>query len=104
MNNVEVIVELNGLTMKSIKDVHRELARQAELPFYGENLDALNDALTGMVSRPLMIRWIHADESYKRFPEEMMAFEKLVEHVIEEEKSMNSTWPEIRYERLGGSL
>ncbi|MEF2278673.1 barstar family protein [Deinococcus sp. YIM 134068] len=93
------MIELNGYDLWSIQDVHREFARQADLPpFYGANLSALWDALTGMVERPLTIRWLNADESFRRFPQEMAAFEQVIEAVRQEDP-----WPELIYERVGGS-
>lgn len=93
------MIELNGHDLQSIKDVHREFARQADLPsFYGANLSALWDALTGMVEGPLTIRWVNADESFKRFPQELVAFEQVIEAARQEDP-----WLELVYERVGGS-
>lgn len=98
-----MVVELNGLELHTIQDAHREFARQTDLPtWYGCNLDALYDALTGMVERPLTIRWTNADESTRRFPEDMEAFEKVIEDIRLEEQSQASSWPPLIYQRFGG--
>ena len=53
--------------------------------WYGKNLDALWDVLTGMVERPLKITWINSEESKKRLPR----YEKIIsllQEVEEEDK------------------
>jgi ribonuclease inhibitor len=52
------IVVLEGKDLKSKLKVHQLLKDKLELPdYYGENLDALWDCLTGWVSLPLRIVW-----------------------------------------------
>ncbi len=41
---MEVI--LNGNKITSVDELHNELARQLEIPYYGRNLDALYDILS----------------------------------------------------------
>lgn len=51
---------LDGNKINSEDDFHLEISNQLKLPsWYGRNLDALWDVLTGMVGRPLDIEWIN---------------------------------------------
>lgn len=52
-------VELDFSSCKYIGSVHREIKEKLNLPeWYGENLDALWDALVGIVKTPINIRII----------------------------------------------
>ena len=49
---------LEGTKIKSIEDFHRLVKDVLNLPdYYGENLDALWDCLTGWVDLPLTLVW-----------------------------------------------
>lgn len=53
---MEVI--LKGDEIKSVSDFHAKIKELLELPeYYGENLDALWDCLTGWVETPLTLIW-----------------------------------------------
>ncbi len=53
-------VILDGRTLQSRAEVHRQLAAQLELPeWYGANLDALHDCLTGPLPQPVTIRLLY---------------------------------------------
>ncbi|MEC1552869.1 barstar family protein [Bacillus haynesii] len=57
-------VILYGEKITSVSDLHKELKEQLELPdYYGENLDALWDCLTGWVDMPLLIEWKNVEKS-----------------------------------------
>ena len=57
-------VTLKGEKIRSVSDLHKELKEQLELPdYYGENLDALWDCLTGWVGMPLLIEWKNVEKS-----------------------------------------
>ena len=61
---------IDGSEIMSEEDFHGVVAKGLDLPaWYGRNLDALWDALTGMVGRPLKITWLHAAESKERLPQ-----------------------------------
>ena len=48
----------DSLHVKSIGELHRELARSLDFPaHYGMNLDALYDCLSGEIALPLRIIW-----------------------------------------------
>lgn len=52
-------VELDFSSCKYIGSVHREIKEKLDLPeWYGENLDALWDALVGIVKTPINIKII----------------------------------------------
>ncbi len=51
-------VILEGKEMISVENVHKILKDKLELPeYYGENLNALWDCLTGWISLPIKITW-----------------------------------------------
>ena len=61
---MEIIID--GLKIKSEDDFHHIIAKEMSLPdWYGKNLDALWDVLTGMAIRPLKITWINSKQSEK---------------------------------------
>lgn len=82
---------LDGSIIASEEDLHTTIAKALDLPsWYGKNIDALWDALTGMVGRPLKITWINADQSKRRLPR----FEKyvsLLQAVYEQDRQLKRT-------------
>ncbi|REG22177.1 barstar family protein [Roseateles depolymerans] len=79
---------IDGSIIESEEDLHNAIADGLNLPsWYGKNIDALWDALTGMVGRPLKITWINADQSKRRLPR----FEKylsLLQEVAEQDRQL----------------
>jgi len=72
----------------SEEDFHTAIAEGLDLPsWYGRNLDALWDALTGMVGRPLKITWIHAEQSKARLPR-YEKFISLLQEVAEQDRQL----------------
>lgn len=82
---------IDGSIIASEEDLHTAIAKALDLPsWYGKNIDALWDALTGMVGRPLKITWINADQSKRRLPR----FEKyvsLLQAVAEQDRQLKRT-------------
>jgi len=63
-------VILDGGKIDNLEQLHAALKEALELPdYYGNNLDALWDCLTGWVGMPLTIRWLHYHESEKKLGE-----------------------------------
>ncbi|PUA38057.1 barnase inhibitor [Paenibacillus elgii] len=61
---------LDGREIDNVGQLHAVLKEALELPeYYGNNLDALWDCLTGWVEMPLTIRWLHFQESEKKLGE-----------------------------------
>ncbi|MBS4746521.1 MULTISPECIES: barstar family protein [Bacillus] len=57
-------VQLNGAMCRSQEELHEQLKTVLQLPdHYGKNLDALWDCLTGEVSLPVELTWIHYQAS-----------------------------------------
>jgi ribonuclease inhibitor len=53
---------LDGSKMASEEDFHDQVAAHPETPgYYGRNLDALHDVLTGYFKSPVSIIWKNAD-------------------------------------------
>lgn len=61
------MVTINGEDFHTIAELHDTLQQKLELPdFYGKNLDALWDCLTGMIELPLQMEWLNYDVSRER--------------------------------------
>lgn len=61
---------LDGGKVDNKDQLHAVLKETLQLPdYYGNNLDALWDCLTGWVEMPLMIRWLHFQESEEKLGE-----------------------------------
>jgi len=79
---------IDGSKIASEEDLHTAIAEGLDLPnWYGKNLDALWDALTGIVGRPLKITWIDAEQSKERLPR----YEKyisLLQEVAEQDRQL----------------
>lgn len=61
---MEVILEIDGRTIKNSSDFHDRLMACPGMPeFYGRNLDAFYDVLTGFIERPFKILWRNAAAS-----------------------------------------
>jgi|APFEC2959095171_1045051.scaffolds.fasta_scaffold00009_10 ribonuclease inhibitor len=56
-------LELDGSTIRSSVDFHNAIGTASGISFYGKNLDALWDLLTGLVERPVHISWTNAKQS-----------------------------------------
>ena len=64
------VIELNGSDFKDIEYTHDVIKNKLELPeYYGNNLDALWDCLTGWIDLPIRIKWYNYGESYKQLGE-----------------------------------
>jgi ribonuclease inhibitor len=58
-----VKLTLDGAAIRSASDFHEAVRAASGVSFYGANLDALWDLLTGMVERPVRIAWTQAAHS-----------------------------------------
>jgi len=68
-------VILDGLSIESEDDFHEAIAKAFNLPnWYGRNLDALWDVLTGMIDRPINLVWLNSEVSRTR----LKRYEKIV--------------------------
>lgn len=62
-----MVLIIDGLTINSEEDLHDFFAKSFSLPdWYGRNLHALWDVLTGMVDMPLTIIWRNSETSKQR--------------------------------------
>ncbi len=63
-------VSIDGRYISTYQELHELLQKKLEFPdFYGANLDALWDCLTGMIELPLELHWRHYDVSQQRLGE-----------------------------------
>jgi ribonuclease inhibitor len=53
-------LELDGKDIQSANAFHKAVTEASGIGWYGQNLNALWDLLTGLVERPVSIRWINA--------------------------------------------
>lgn len=59
---------INGEQIRSMSDLHQTLKKELALPeYYGENLDALWDCLTGWVEYPLVLEWRQFEQSKQTY-------------------------------------
>ncbi len=87
-----LILKIDGNEIQCLDDFHDQLKTCPGLPdFYGRNLDALFDVLTGFLELPLKIEWHHAAVSRRRLVKD---FERLLATV---QDAMGYT---ARYERI----
>ncbi|WP_458119318.1 barstar family protein [Paenibacillus sp. Z6-24] len=78
-------VWLNGEEFSTIQELHEQLKEKLELPeFYGGNLDALWDCLTGMIELPLELRWTNYEVSQERLGDQAERVRSLLEEAEEE--------------------
>ncbi|WP_046215261.1 barstar family protein [Paenibacillus wulumuqiensis] len=78
-------VWLNGEEFSTIQELHEQLKEKLELPeFYGGNLDALWDCLTGMIELPLELHWTNYGVSQERLGDQAERVRSLLEEAEEE--------------------
>lgn len=74
------VFELRQSEADRAPDVHIWLQQKLHLPeWYGRNLDALWDCLTGYVESPLTIRWIADSEQGERYAAILELFQEAAE-------------------------
>lgn len=87
------VVELNGSTIINKQTFHEEIERFFNLPYYGENLNALWEVLSYEAVRPLTIVWKNADISKNAmgvyFDKIIATFERTKQEDIEINKELN---------------
>lgn len=78
---------LSGSEIKNQRDFHEQIKKLLDLPnYYGENLDALWDCLTGWIDTPLTIIWKDFNISRAflgEFADKAMSVFKDAEKVVE---------------------
>lgn len=64
------IVILDSKEFSNIDELHSVLKERLQLPeYYGENLDALWDCLTGWIDLPITVEWIDYDSGKQKIGE-----------------------------------
>lgn len=82
---MEVIID--GERIKTIDDFHLEIKKQLEFPdYYGENLDALWDCLTGSIDLPVTLVWKNSDMNKESLGDK---FNRIVDLFSSAEKELN---------------
>lgn len=80
-------IYIDGLKVRSEADFHREFKNNDLVPdFYGKNLNALRDALNGLISKPFCLVWENSEFSRIHMGSD---FDRLVNFIMEEEKVSN---------------
>jgi ribonuclease inhibitor len=90
----KISVEINGQNIESELDFHREIARSLGFPsWYGNNLDALWDMLTGHIDTNVIMTWKNHNLSRVRlgsdFDKILSVFEDLKNHEPDFELILN---------------
>ncbi|MEK3823366.1 MULTISPECIES: barstar family protein [Paenibacillus] len=82
------IIQIDGRYLLNRESLHQLLQDKLQLDeYYGHNLDALWDALTGEVKMPLTIRWSHFDISREKlgdYADQVLDLMREAEQEIEE--------------------
>jgi ribonuclease inhibitor len=84
-------VQLHTAGCQSVADFHLVLQQSLHLPpYYGANLDALWDCLTGYVELPLTVQWVDYDQT--------------ADHLQEFAERLRALFQEAEFEREGFTL
>lgn len=96
---------IDGADIRSSGDFHKFFAGHPKVPtFYGKNLSAFRDSLTGLIERPFEIFWFNAEISAAHMGAD---FEKLVEimkDVEAEDTNRSSETDKFRLTVVSGAL
>ena len=78
---MEIFIDFTDLG--DYEDVYAQLKEKLMLPeFFGENLDALNDAITGFVELPLHIEFVNMSvEQLETFEDLLLTLEDIEEEL-----------------------
>ncbi|CUP87177.1 barnase inhibitor [Clostridium baratii] len=80
-------VILNGEDFTTKEELHSILKSKLELPdYYGNNLDALRDCLTGWIEVPMTLEWINFEKSKNNLGDYV---QKLLEVFKEAQEEIN---------------
>ena len=85
----QVIIDFTNC--KSLLDLHTELAQKLDFPdFYGQNLDALWDCLTGFIEVPVNVSF----KSINTLPKDLQQYAlQVFEVFVDAEKKYNEVHP-----------
>jgi len=89
----QLMLVIDGADVASEDDFHKLFAGHPEVPgFYGRNLAALWDAITGLVGRPFSIVWFNAERSQARMGD---GFDRVV-GVLKRAEQLDASapWPD----------
>jgi ribonuclease inhibitor len=81
-------IVVDGRSISSEADFHLQIAAALDLSYYGRNLDALWDLLSGGVDRPLTILWTDSSGSKDRLG---AVFDAII-RVFEKAKAQDERW------------
>jgi ribonuclease inhibitor len=102
----QVMLVIDGADVASEDDFQSLLAGHPKVPnFYGRNLDALWDTITGLIERPFSIVWFNTEQSRARMED---GFDRVVAVLKEaEQRDASKLWPDhqkFRVHLLTGPL
>jgi ribonuclease inhibitor len=83
-------LDIDGRVVRTEQAFHHAVMEASQFGYYGHNLDALWDVLTGIVDAPIQIRWSHAASSKAGMGER---FAQIVQVIQDAEERYNSEWP-----------
>lgn len=84
----ERVATIDGQTVATAADVHRQLNQQLDFgPYYGNNFSALEDRLRYDIERPARVVWTSAALSRQRLGDvEMDAFLAVFDRVVKSDE------------------
>ncbi|OZM58409.1 barnase inhibitor [Lottiidibacillus patelloidae] len=82
-------VIINGEEFLNIEEFHKYIKVKMELPdYYGENLNALWDCITGFIDLPLLLVWVNFEKSkvyIGKYAEEVLQVFKEAQNELEDD-------------------
>ncbi len=83
-------IELDGSKFTDIEQTHKILEQSLGLPdYYGRNLDAFWDALTGMIELPAHIIWNDYDKSVEHLGKYAENLKRVLEAAAKETEELS---------------
>lgn len=84
-------VILDGSKINSKEDFHKQIAELLDFgPYYGENLDALWDVMTGGVELKVLLHWVNSEYSKKALGEDYYELILSIFNDVKEQTAMYS--------------
>ena len=90
-----MIFEIDGNSVFSEEDFHKQVKKFFAIRCYGCNCHALYDLLTGMVDRPLQFVWYNSELSKQRLNKNFIWIVRVFDRVIEFDKGVQKKTDDI---------
>ena len=89
-------IEIFGKEIQNEMDFHKQFNKYADYPYYGHNLNALWDVLTGMLERPAHLIWHDSKLSKEVLGETFNTITDMFEEVSKHDEDLCQRLPQYR--------